>query len=201
TTICVGGLDNVDASFFQGFDYVALGHIHKPQQIGKKPVWYAGSPLKYSFGETSQTKEALLVRFGAKGLEEVKPLPFRPMREMRKIEGSLKEILEGAMSDSIEKSGQYQDYIQAILTDAGELIDPIGTIRSVYPNVMQIVRKEAELTSDKDVTSRNMNRMLAGQRDVLSLFEAFYQEVRQMELPDKSKRAVMDIVKELEGKE
>ncbi|MDE7285668.1 MAG: exonuclease subunit SbcD, partial [Lachnospiraceae bacterium] len=53
TTICVGGLDNVDASFFQGFDYVALGHIHKPQQIGKKPVWYAGSPLKYSFGETS----------------------------------------------------------------------------------------------------------------------------------------------------
>ncbi|MDE7287698.1 MAG: exonuclease SbcCD subunit D C-terminal domain-containing protein, partial [Lachnospiraceae bacterium] len=141
------------------------------------------------------------VRLGAKGLEEVKPLPFRPMREMRKIEGSLKEILEGAMSDSIEKSGQYQDYIQAILTDAGELIDPIGTIRSVYPNVMQIVRKEAELTSDKDVTSRNTSRMLAGQRDVLSLFEAFYQEVRQMELPDKSKRALLDIIKELEGKE
>lgn len=201
TTIHVGGLDNVDASLFQGFDYVALGHIHKPQQIGTRPVWYAGSPLKYSFGETSQTKVALLVRMGTNGLEEVKQLPLRPMREMRKIEGSLKEILERAMEDSIEKNGQYQDYIQAVLTDEGELIDPIGTIRSVYPNVMQIVRKEAGHASDKSVISGNKSRMLAGQRDVLSLFEAFYQEVRQVELSDKSKQAMLDIVKELEGKE
>ena len=60
TTVHVGGLDNVDASLFQGFDYVALGHIHKPQQIGTHPIWYAGSPLKYSFGEVNQTKNALL---------------------------------------------------------------------------------------------------------------------------------------------
>lgn len=201
TTIHVGGLDNVDASLFQGFDYVALGHIHKPQQIGEGPVWYAGAPLKYSFGEVSQTKKALLVRLGGKGLEEVKPLPLRPMREMRKIEGSLKEVLEGAIEDSVEKSGQYQDYIQAILTDEGELIDPIGTIRSVYPNVMQIVRKEAERTSDEGVILKNKSRMLAGQRDVLSLFEAFYQEVRKAELTDESRQAVTDIVKELEGNE
>ena len=201
TTIHVGGLDNVDASLVQGFDYVALGHIHKPQQIGEGPVWYAGAPLKYSFGEVSQTKKALLVRLGGEGLGEVKPLPLRPMREMRKIEGSLKEVLEGAIEDSVEKSGQYQDYIQAILTDEGELIDPIGTIRSVYPNVMQIVRKEAERASDEGVILKNKSRMLAGQRDVLSLFEAFYQEVRQAELTDESRQAVTDIVKELEGNE
>ncbi len=199
TTIHVGGLDNVDASLFQGFDYVALGHIHKPQQIGEGPVWYAGAPLKYSFGETSQTKKALLIRLGGKGLEEVRPLSLRPMREMRKIEGSLKEILEGAIEDSVERNGQYQDYIQAILTDEGELIDPIGTIRSVYPNVMQIVRKEAEHASDEGVILKNKSRMLAGQRDVISLFEAFYQEVRQAELTDESRQAVTDIVKELEG--
>lgn len=201
TTIHVGGLDNVDASLFQGFDYVALGHIHKPQQIGEGPVWYAGSPLKYSFGETSQTKKALLVCLDEKGLKEIKPLPFRPMREMRKIEGSLREILDGAMADTVGEGGQRQDYIQAVLTDEGELIDPIGTIRSVYPNVMQIVRKEIERDCDKSVISKNRSRMLAGQRDVISLFEAFYQEVRQEELTDESRRAVTDIVKELEGKE
>lgn len=201
TTIHVGGLDNVDASLFQGFDYVALGHIHKPQQIGEGPVWYAGSPLKYSFGETSQTKKALLVCLDEKGLKEIKPLPFRPMREMRKIEGSLREILDGAMADTVGEGGQLQDYIQAVLTDEGELIDPIGTIRSVYPNVMQIVRKEIERDCDKSVISKNKSRMLAGQRDVISLFEAFYQEVRQEELTEESRRAVTDIVKELEGKE
>lgn len=201
TTIHVGGLDNVDASLFRGFDYVALGHIHKPQQIGSRPVWYAGSPLKYSFGETSQIKGALLVTLGEAGLEEVRKLPFRPLREMRKIEGSLKEILEEAMGNSVEKQGQLQDYVQAVLTDEGELIDPIGTIRSVYPNVMQIVRKEAEYISDKDVTSKNRNRMSAGQRDALSLFEAFYQEVRQTQLSEESRNVVTDIVKELEGKE
>lgn len=201
TTIHVGGLDNVDASLFKGFDYVALGHIHKPQQIGSRPVWYAGSPLKYSFGETRQTKEALLVSFGEAGLEEVKELPLRPLREMRKIEGSLKEILDDAMENSIEKNGRSQDYIQAVLTDEGELIDPIGTIRSVYPNVMQIVRKEIETVCDKDVISNNRSRMHAGQKDVLSLFEAFYQEVRQTQLSEESKNVVTDIVKELEGKE
>lgn len=201
TTIHVGGLDNVDVSLFRGFDYVALGHIHKPQQIGGWPVWYAGSPLKYSFGETKQTKEALLVLLGKKGLEEVKELPLRPLREMRKIEGTLKEILEEAMAVSMEGRGQYQDYIQACLTDQSELIDPIGTIRSVYPNVMQIVRREAEGAPRKAGMQMSRSRMDAGQRDVVSLFETFYQEVRETGLSKESKKIVTDIAKELEGKE
>lgn len=201
TTVHVGGLDNVEVSLLGGFDYVALGHIHKPQQIGEGPVWYAGSPLKYSFGETNQTKKALLVTMGEEGLGEVRALPLRPLREMRKIQGSLKEIMEEAMENSLQKKEQQLDYIQAVLTDRGELIDPIGTIRSVYPNVMQIVRKEAENITDTDVVMKNRSRVLSGQRDALSLFEGFYQEVRQAPLSQESRGVMADLVKELEGKE
>lgn len=198
TTIHVGGLDNVDASLFRGFDYVALGHIHKPQQIGSLPIWYAGSPLKYSFGEAKQTKEALLVSMGKEGLKEIKELPLRPLREMRKIEGSLKEIMEEATKTVIENREQHQDYIQAYLTDKGELIDPIGTIRSIYPNVMQIVRGEIEGSSHKADMHTGRSRMLAGQRDVIPLFEAFYQEVNETKLSEESKKIVTDVAKELE---
>lgn len=190
TTIHVGGLDNVDASAFHGFDYVALGHIHKPQQIGEHPMWYAGSPLKYSFGESGQTKSALLVTIDETGLREVKALPLWPLREMRKLKGSLREILEGVF-----ECGQ-QDYLQAVLTDQGELIDPIGTIRSKYPNVMQIVREE---------TGRNMNegaeiksRVMAKKKGAIELFEAFYEEVRGEELSEERKRIMTDMIKELE---
>ena len=196
TTIHVGGLDNVDAALFQGFDYVALGHIHKPQQIGTHPIWYAGAPLKYSFGETEQTKAALLVTMDKEGLKEVRSLPLRPLREMRKIRGTLKELLEEVTEDDLEGKAQQQDYIQAILTDQGELIDPIGTIRSKYPNVMQIVRQEAQRTlSDHQITQ---SRELVKQKDTMALFEAFYQEVRETELTLEGRKVITDMIKELE---
>ncbi len=190
TTIHVGGLDNVDASVFHGFDYVALGHIHKPQQIGEHPMWYAGSPLKYSFGESGQTKSALLVTIDETGLREVEALPLWPLREMRKLKGSLREILEGVF-----ECGQ-QDYLQAILTDQGELIDPIGTIRSKYPNVMQIVREEKgrDMTESAEIKSR----VTAKKKGAMELFEAFYEEVRGEVLSEERKRIMTDMIKELE---
>lgn len=196
TTVHVGGLDNVDASVFAGFDYTALGHIHKPQQIGEYPVWYAGSPLKYSFGEAKQEKCALLVEMGQGRLKGVQAVPLHPLKEMRKIYGSLKELLDQGQEDP----GKY-DYIQANLTDQGELIDPIGTLRSVYPNVMQIVRQteDQELDSLEFETSRS--RHLAEKRDVLALFEDFYQEVKGETLSDSGREIVEKLVKELEGQE
>ncbi len=200
TTIHVGGLDNVDASRFQGFDYVALGHIHKPQQTGALPVWYAGSPLAYSFGEAGQTKKALLVSLGEEGLSEVKELSLRPLREMRKLKGTLNELMESAGEGSVSGNPGREDYIQAILTDQGELIDPIGTLRSVYPNVMQIVREE-EKTAGKDMPGTGKSRRHRGKKDALPLFEAFYQEVREAELSEEGKEIVTDLIKELEGNE
>lgn len=193
TTVHVGGLDNVDASVFAGFDYTGLGHIHKPQQVGSHPVWYAGSPLKYSFGETGQDKCALLVTLGAEGLSEVKPILLRPMREMRKVSGSLKELLDRGPGERRE------DYIQAILSDQGELIDPIGTLRSVYPNIMQILRKTKEQEGEREAFETSVSRQLLKKRDGLSLFEDFYREVRGEELTLEEKEFMGKLVKELEG--
>ena len=196
TTVHVGGLDNVDASLFDGFDYTALGHIHKPQQVGQHPVWYAGSPLKYSFGEAKQEKCVILVSMGEKGLLEVQTILLRPMREMRRIYGSLNELLEAGWEDQGK-----EDYIQANLSDKGELIDPIGTLRSVYPNVMQIVRNVEGQGIDCAGFETSQSRHLAEKKDMLALFESFYLEIKGEELSEDGKRIVESLVKELEGQE
>lgn len=190
TTIHVGGLDNVDASLFDGFDYVALGHIHKPQQIGKRPVYYAGSPLKYSFGEVNQIKSVLLVTMKETGLDKVERIPLQPLHEMRKVEGTLKELMEKA---SVEKDGR-EDYIQAVLTDREELIDPIGTLRSVYPSVMQIVRKERE----ESITSVVHGSTTISRKDAVSLFEDFYTLVRGEPLTRQKRALAEEAIREAE---
>ena len=187
----------MDASLFHGFDYVALGHIHKPQRIGAHPVWYAGAPLAYSFGEAGMTKSALMVTLNESGLSKVEKMPLFPMRKMRKIEGTLKELLETAMENSKETQEKNQDYIQAVLTDQGELIDPIGTLRSRYPNVMQIVRKETERFLPEE--GLQQENVIVEKRDTLTMFEAFYQEVRGEALSEEGKQVVVDVIKDLEG--
>lgn len=190
TTIHVGGLDNVEASLFDGFDYVALGHIHRCQQIGERPVWYSGSTLKYSFGECSQEKCALLVNL-EEHRAEVTRLPLRPAKEFRIIRGSLEELLRQGQADE-----RRSDFLQAVLTDRGELIDPMGTLRSVYPNMMQILR--AGEWEQEQRAERKADRMLARRKDPVALFEAFYEEVTEETLLAEGKKAVTDVIRELE---
>lgn len=186
TTIHVGGLDNVEASLFDGFDYVALGHIHKPQQINERPVYYAGSPLKYSFSEVNQIKSVQLLTLGENGLESVQKYPLRPLHEMRKIEGTLQEIMENALTEIESRD----DYIQAILTDEEELIDPIGTLRSVYPGIMQIVRSRKE-----DDTGRETEKITVKKREAAELFEEFYMLVKGKELTDEKREIIEETVR------
>lgn len=190
TTIHVGGLDNVEASLFKDFDYVALGHIHKPQKIGDKPVYYAGSPLKYSFGEANQTKSVLLIELTKEGLSGVETIPLKPLREMRKVKGSLEAIMERAASGGEGR----EDYIQAVLTNQEELIDPIGTLRSVYPNIMQIMREEK-----REKTSVTAGGFTVGKREPAALFAEFYETVRGEKLADKGKELIEEVIKKLEG--
>jgi exonuclease SbcD len=195
STVHVGGLDNVDVSLFEGFDYVALGHIHKPQRIGMHPVWYAGAPLKYSFGETMQTKQALLVDINEKGLQRVEQVALYPFREMRKLKGTLQELME----NTAYRECYGEDYIQAILTDKGELIDAIGTLRSAYPNIMQIVREDALQVKSGEYTETAGRRNLAEAKDTRALFAAFYREVRGEELGEEGHQIIAELIKEMEA--
>ncbi len=145
-TKSVGGLDYVDVSVFEKFDYVALGHLHRAQKIKRETIRYAGSPLKYSFSEIRQKKSVVLVDLKEKGQTEVTLIPLKPLHEMREMKGSLRELLEAG-----RESENCEDYIHAILTDEEELYDPLGELRAVYPNMMKLdfdnsrTRNEREL--------------------------------------------------------
>jgi len=126
----VGGLDAIDAGLVERFDYVALGHLHGAQSVGLPHIRYAGSPIKYSFSEWRQEKSVSLVELGEKGKLDITPLPLTPIHDMREIKGEIDKLMDGG--DAIDKD----DYLRVILTDEGEIIDPMGKLRSVYPNVM-----------------------------------------------------------------
>lgn len=193
TTIHVGNLDNVDVSVFDGFDYVALGHIHKPQQIGSSCAYYAGTPLKYSFGETSQEKGVFLIEIDEKKVD-VEKVVLVPLHDMRKIEGTLQELLDKGREEGCAR----EDYIQACLTDEGELLEPMETLRSVYPNVMQIVRKKNTDGLHLPSGEKQTGIMLDKRKEPLALFEDFYQEVRETEISDAQKDYMQKLIRELE---
>lgn len=193
TTIHVGGIDQVDVSVLEGFDYVALGHIHKMQQIGQKNVYYSGTPLKYSFGEALQQKGVLLVELGT-GQVHVEKRLLKPLRDMRKVEGTLQELLDKGR----EEGNAREDYIQAYLTDHGELLYPMETLRSVYPNMMQIVRKRRENDRNTDKWQKGIDGIWEGKKDPFLLFQEFYQEVQDTELSKEQGVYMQKLIYELE---
>ena len=127
--ISVGGADNVDASVFEPFDYVALGHIHRQQSVASERLHYCGTPLKYSFSESNDQKSVTLVELRKKGELSVSLLPLTPLRDMRRIKGSFDELTAGGSSD---------DYLDVILTDEQDIPDAINRLRDFYPNIMSL---------------------------------------------------------------
>jgi exonuclease SbcD len=186
----VGGLDAADAGILSGFDYVALGHLHGAQGAGQN-VRYAGSPLKYSFSECRQEKSVTLVRLREKGDVSYTALPLDPLREMREIKGPLEQLISGAASSQ----GGAEDYLRVILTDEEEIIDPMGKIRSVFPNVMA-------LDFDNSRTSIDISAEMpdAGQIEALSPYDLFSEFFLEMSGAVMS-QAQSQIVRELLEKE
>lgn len=132
--ISVGGIDQVEVSAFDAFDYVALGHLHGPQAVGRDTVRYAGSPLQYSFSEATHQKSVALVELGPAGQTSVELLPLSPLRRVRQIRGRLEQLLSAA----VVASACPEDYIRAVLTDEEDLLRPMDQLRRVYPNLLQL---------------------------------------------------------------
>ncbi len=130
----VGGIDQIDVSCFEGFDYVALGHLHGPQQVGRRTVRYAGTLLKYSFSELQHHKSITLVELGKKGEIEVQMFPVSPLHEMRQIRGSYEEITKRSNYENTDTA----DYMRIILTDEEDIFDAVGKLRAIYPNLMRL---------------------------------------------------------------
>lgn len=130
----VGGLDNVDASIFDKFDYVALGHIHGKQKIGRDTVRYCGTPLKYSFSEKDHKKTVTILEFGKKGDVKIRETELIPMHDLREIKGTYNELTLKANYEGTA----VDDYIHAVLTDEDDIIDAMAKLRIIYPNIMKL---------------------------------------------------------------
>ena len=191
TSVDVGGIDNIPADVFKAFDYVALGHIHRCQQVGEGPIWYAGAPMKYSFSETRDTKSVNIVELRGQDPVTVTRRYLTPIREMRCIKGQLRDLIR---PETVGAEGvSSEDYIQATLTDREELIDPIGVLRSVYPNVMQILSQRYEETGRDNYVSRLQGR----RREPQELFGDFYEMLTGEKLSESQRELARDVAERL----
>lgn len=165
--VSVGGLDNVDASVFDDFDYVALGHIHSPQSVGRETVRYCGTPLKYSFSEAEQEKSVTVLEMGEKGDVVLSTVPLVPLRDMRKIRGSYGEV----MSRSFYQDTNTEDYVQITLTDEEDIPNGLQKLRTVYPNLMQVAYDNSRTRQDRTVEAAEQ----AERKSELELFGEFFE--------------------------
>lgn len=147
--ISVGGADNVDVSALAGFDYVALGHIHRPQNVAPG-VRYSGSPLKYSFSEISDKKSVTVVELGGKGEVSVRTVPLTPLRDLKEIKGTYAEL---TARDSYEGTTYRDDYMHVILTDEDDVPEALGKLRVIYRNLMKLEYRNSRTSALGRVTA------------------------------------------------
>ncbi|MDR1705547.1 MAG: exonuclease SbcCD subunit D [Clostridiales bacterium] len=160
-----GGLDAVDTGVISGYryDYVALGHLHGPQSVGRGEIRYAGSPLKYSFSECPHVKSVTLVEIGSNNGPKIKTIPLPSLRDMRKIRGPLEALLSPEAAEP-ESSG---DYLHVTLTDENEILDAMERLNAAYPNVMRLSYDNArsaladEMPEPPDENAKNISELFA----------------------------------------
>ena len=195
--IKLGGMDNVDVSVYDAFDYVALGHVHRPQRVGRDTVRYSGSPLKYSFSEARYGKSAALIELGEKKPGDdvgecvsFELIPLVPLHDVREVRGTLADVL--AMGTAHDAS---QDYLHITLSDEHPQLDAMAKIHEVFPNAMMldydnvtvlIDRPQTQLTADPD----NM--------DTLELFGAFYENQVGNPLDDEQRDFARKLIAKVE---
>jgi exonuclease SbcD len=191
--ITVGGTDNVDKSVFDGFDYVALGHIHGPQNVGGENIRYCGTPLKYSFSEETHHKSVTVVELKEKGNVEIRTIPLKPVHDMREIRGTYDELMlkktwEGTATD---------DYLHVVLTDEDDVPDAMARMRTIYPNIMKIDYDNQRTQASSDV---------GGAGDIehkseIELFNEFFEKQNGQPLSDEQRSFAEEILEGLkEGK-
>ena len=190
-TKSLGGIDNVDASIFDKFDYVALGHIHKPQKIGREVIRYSGSPLKYSFSECNHKKSVCIVDFKEKNNCEIKLVPLIPKRDMKHLKTSMEDLKSGNILSSIPSD----TYMHITLTDDEEVIDAISKVREIFKNVMVLDfdnKRNVENLSDTTITSEDLK-----QKTPKELFVDFFSSQNNVELTESQNEIISNIVNEV----
>ncbi len=166
--VSVGGADNVDADVFDAFDYVALGHLHNRQSVGRATLRYCGSPLKYSFSETKGEKSLTFVEFAGKGDVRIREVPLVPRRDMREIRGTYMEVTARGFYQGLDRD----DYFRITLTDEQDQPDAMAKLRLIYPNLMRLDYDNTRTRTE----SRISEAADASRLTPLELFRMLYRE-------------------------
>lgn len=184
--VSVGGADNVDASVFDCFDYVALGHIHGPQQVSRETIRYCGSPLKYSFSEAKHQKSITVVELEEKGTIHLRKIPLVPLHDMREIRGSYAEVT----AKSFYEGTATDDYLHVTLTDEEDIPNVLGKLRVIYPNLMKL---------DYDNTRTRETYHFEDTADIehlspMELFAEFYEKQNNQPMSEEQEKYVRDLI-------
>ena len=194
----VGGVDNIGAEVFAAFDYTALGHIHRAQNVGSERVRYSGTPLKYSFAEWQQEKSVTLVELGEKGRVSVTALPLAPLRDLRKLRGSYEELMSRDFYDELPKDsdGLLRDFYHLTLTDEEDVPDAVQKLRSVYKNLLQLEYDNKRTRTDNAIEGEE--RVV--EKSPLELMEEFYQLQNNQALSEKQRAYLQGLLEKEESR-
>lgn len=187
-SVSLGGIDNIDVSIFDKFDYVAMGHVHGPQKLIRDTVRYAGSPLKYSFSEVRHKKSMPIITIKDKGDIEVELVPLVPVRDMRVIKGKLESLLD----KDVVSMGNTEDYISAIITDEDYIMDAIGKLRKAYKNILRLEyqNKRSSISAINKELNYNDIEVLSE----IDLFKEFYKKQNNVDMDDVRISIVEEII-------
>lgn len=188
--ISVGGTDNVSADIFADFDYTALGHIHKPQNIGSERIRYCGTPLKYSFSEAKQDKSVTVIELGKKGDVNVRTVKLIPLRDMTELKGSYEELMKKSFYDG---TGYTEDYVHITLTDENDIPDAVSKLRLVYHRLMKMDYDNARTKKQSIIEGMTSAR----EADPEKLFGEFFESQNNVPMNDEQAAFVSGIIKEV----
>lgn len=186
----VGGTDNVDVSLFDKFDYVALGHLHAPQNCGKSNVRYCGTPLKYSFSEAQNKKSVTIVEMSEKGDTTYRTAELVPLRDMKEIKGKYSEITR---MDYYFGTTFQEDYLHITLTDEQDIPDAAGKLRAIYHNLMKLDYDNLRTRTDNTISAVNNIE----QKTPIELFAEFYKLRNNAEMNEEQKAYVKKLIEEI----
>lgn len=188
--ISVGGTDNVDAAVFDAFDYVALGHIHGPQHVGREAVRYCGTPLKYSFSEVRHQKSVTVVELAEKGNLKIRTIPLTPLRDMREIRGTYMELTARSFYDSFPKD----DYLHITLTDEEDKLNALDNLRTIYPNLLHL-DYDNKRTRSGGVSLESVDGLQ--RRSPLELFAEFYEQQNGQPMSEEQEHCIQSLIEEV----
>ena len=187
--IAVGGTDNVDSYVFDDFDYVALGHIHRPQNVGKSTVRYCGTPLKYSFSEINHEKSVTIVEIKEKEDIDVTTIPLIPLHDMREIKGSYDELVN---RENYEGTAT-EDYLHIILTDEDDVPYAVERLRNIYHNLMKLDYDNTRTRSSYDITQAQETE----RKSEIELVSEFFEKQNGKQMTEQQLEYACDLIEQI----